>query len=371
MGRSGTAAFLLTLALVGCLGSGDGGERRGAAPDRIKSGDVTVARTKVPLSIPYVVGKRAYGVRSNERPEQLRAEVNTTLLGTLAPAAILDATGRYLLYNAWRRTSPALRLRDIHADDDRIVERGAYSAAWREDGALAYVKGVRPDVASIKRYLGHVVVRDSLEAAPVRWTAKPARYVAAAWAGERLIVYRRGAKGFPDLVVLDRRGESRTLARSAALVALSPDGSKAFVARYGSSPPLVRVMDLATGGETASLQVREEAVTSVGESGSWTGDLVVASATGGLIVFRVRNGSVAVDQVLRFSPERFPVGVLGPRADESGRRVAASAQLMPAPRQAIPPAAVLVCDRIALSCVQGPRAPSIPGPRIVYNPSRP
>jgi hypothetical protein len=42
------------------------------------------------------------------------------------------------------------------------------------------------------QYLGHVVVRASVESEPVRWIAKLGRYAGSAWAGERLIVHELG-----------------------------------------------------------------------------------------------------------------------------------------------------------------------------------
>ncbi|MDP8955621.1 MAG: VRR-NUC domain-containing protein [Actinomycetota bacterium] len=380
---------LVLLAVVLSACSQSGGDDRGgaggtatrseAARSSVRSGAVTIVRETSSLDAPHVVRDEVYGVDGSGRPEKLASAINTTFLGTLVPAVVPDREGRSVVYNSFHEERPIVRIHDVETDQDVMVDEGALSAAWRSDGTLAYFKGLSPEIRNPRRYLGHVVATESPAASRVRWTNEPGRYVVAAWARKRLLVYRLSRKGFPDLLVFDGPQHPRPLAEDAALVAVSPDGRKAFVGRYGTSPPVVRLLDLAEGKEIARFTfgnpdargIGGGAVTFVAESGSWTGDIVVAPVNHGLAVFRVEARRLVLEQLLRFDPDLFPIGVFEPRVDDSGQTIVMWAELQSRPRQAIPPAALLECDRIALECVQGPKASSIPGPRIVYNPSRP
>jgi hypothetical protein len=257
---------------------------------------------------------------------------------------------------------------DIETGRDTVLDEGAMSVAWRADGTLAYFKALAPDVRTPKRYLGHVVVRARPAGRPRRWTPQAGRYVAAAWAGERLLAYRVGSS-WPDLLVVDRPGRARVLAKSGALVAVSPDGRRAFVSTYGASPPVVRVLDVASGREVA-----RRAVTALGwvtESGSWAGELVAATASSGVAVFRVGRRSIALEQVLRFGSAGFTVGPLEPRVEDGGRRIVGWGELVSRPRQAFPQAALVDCDRSERRCTQAPPVSTAVGLRLVYDPSRP
>lgn len=308
-----------------------------------------------------VSGDRIGGVR-------LAAPVSTTLVANLAPAVVPERGGRRLAYNAWRGDRPVLRLRD---GGDRVLAEGAYSPAWRGDGGLAYFQALRPALPrpeAILRYRGHVVVRDRVGAAPVRWTEEPGRYVVAAWAGRRLLAYRITA-GWPELLALEGPGRARVLARDAALVAVAPDGGRAFVSTYGAEPPLVRVLDVASGRELARLRV--PGVRWIVESGSWRGERVAASASSGIALFRVGDAAVELERVLPLARRGFPAGVYEPQLDDDGRRVTAWGERESTPRQAFPGAAVVQCELEQLRCVRGPDVSTAVGVRLVYDPSRP
>jgi hypothetical protein len=371
--------FLAALALTGCTHASDGDDdsSRDRSSERPKSGVVEVVAEGA-TDTAYVAGDRAFAVGSDSDEEPLAGPVNTTLFATLAPAAVSGPPGSNLLaYNSWRGRRPLVRVRDLEADSEQIVDEGAFSIAWRKDGTLAYAKAVKPNLRTPARYPRHVVVRESLDAPPVRWTSKPDRYVVAAWAGDQLLVYRL-TKTWPDLLVFAGREDARVLAEASALVALSPDGRRAFVSTWGASPPVLRVVDVASGAELATSSLAGELVPPAGEpvrfvvgSGSWAGDLVVASVNAGVAVFRIGADKIALEQILGFSADVFPLGPLEPRIDAAGRRLVVWAELQGRPRQAIPPAAVVECDRLALACRVGPELASVPGPRLVYNPSRP
>jgi hypothetical protein len=161
----------------------------------------------------------------------------------------------------------------------------------------------------------------------------------------------------------------RLLARAAALVAVSPDGGRAFVSTYGAQPAVVRVLDVASGREEARLRLGRRGVRWVTESGSWVGDDVVAPASTGLVVFRVAAREISVEQVLRFESDAFPV--FEPRADAAGRHIFVRAELAPRPREPIPGARLLRCDRLTLRCASVATGSSADPPSLLYNPSRP
>jgi hypothetical protein len=345
---------------------------------RPRSGVVQVSGEPRPLRVPYVAGNRLYGLTPDQGGEPLAAGVNATFMATLSPAAVPDPNeGLRIAYNAWEGQGPVLRLVDTSTGDDRILDRGAFSVAWRGDGALAYFKGqAEIDLKEGERPVGHVVVRGSPEQRAVRWTEQAAQYVVAAWADDRLLVYRIGEGRWPDLLELEARGQARVVARDSALVAVSPDGESAFLSTYGKAPPSVQIVNIEESRRTAQFSFGggtpavARGTKWIVESGSWVGDLVVAKASQGLMMFRVRSGSIEIDQVLRVGGV-FPLGLFEPRLDPSGRRILAWAQLEELPRQPIPDTALVRCDRLTLRCVRGEPVSAGLGLRLVYNPSRP
>ena len=178
--RYAAVALLVTVAGAACIHANEQPERVVSRP--AESGHVTVVDRPGRVTAPYVAGDRVYGVAGNAGPVKLASAINTTFYATLSPAAVPDRTGRRLVYSAFHRKRPVVRLHDVDTNEDSIVDEGAFSVAWRSDGALAYFKGLEPAVRNPRRYLGHVVVRASPSARPRRWTPAPARYVVAAWA---------------------------------------------------------------------------------------------------------------------------------------------------------------------------------------------
>jgi hypothetical protein len=366
-------ALVVALVLIGCTAPPEP-----AGQARPRSGAIRVAGEPKPLRAPHVAGDRLYGLTSGERGERLENGINAAFIAVLSPAAVPDPTaGSRVAYNAWEGQGPVLRLLDTGTGDDRILDRGAYSAAWRHDGAIAYFKGqAEIDLEGGERPIGHVVVRGSPDQRAVRWTEQTAQYVVAAWADDRLLVYRIGEGRWPDLLELEGPGKGRVVARDSALVAVSPDGDSAFLSTYGETPPFVQVVDIGERGRTARFSFGEGTPAEargtrwIVESGSWVGDLVVAKASQGLIVFRIGPGSIEIDQVLRLDGT-FPLGLFEPRLDRSGRRILAWAQLEELPRQPLPDTALVRCDRLTLVCVRGEPVSAGLGLRLVYNPSRP
>lgn len=362
MPRRAVAAAVAPLALAGCLPSAADDQRQ----ESVRTGVLQVGQ-RGDTAASWVVDDRLQveGLGA----QRLATPVNATLIATLAPVAVPHPAGRTLVYNSWRGRRPTLRLRDLRTGRDSLLDEGAHSAAVARAGRLAYFKALSPDLRDARRYVGHVVVRRSQRARPRAWTARPGRYVVAAWAARRVVFYRLGTT-FPDLLVLDGPRRQRLLARGSALVALSPDGRRAFISRYGASPPLVRVVDIKSGVERARLEVGAGGVKYVVESGSWTGDLVAAATTTGIAVLRVGDATIELEQVLR-AGLAFSTGLSEPRAADGGRRVVAWGETPSQPRQAVPQAALVECDRLTLRCVRAATGTSTAPPRPVYNPSRP
>jgi hypothetical protein len=337
----------------------------------------------------FVQGSGLYNGKGGGRAE-LGAAVSGAMMGSLSPVAVSAPDGRYVAYNTWRELravdnersfsrqgiedgdalgTPSLRVHD-DAGRDTLLARGAYSVAWRADGALAYVRGADPDFRAGRVYTGQVVVQRGIHGPAVAWTPEPARYVVYAWAGDRLLFYRLGEGERLELLVADGPGRIRPFADGSA-VALSPDGTRVVVLSQDAKS--LRVLDVATGREQAWLDVTTTtpALDWVAYSGSWIGDHVVASASPGLAIFRVGPRFLELEQALSLDQARFPVGVQEPRfADDAGNEIVATADVPP---KADNPGVsfFLRCDRVDRTCESGGAAPAKEWLRRVDNPSRP
>lgn len=205
--RIHTVVLLLgALVLVGCSHS-EPEQEEGARPSASKAGKAETATGShrgvegAELAVvdgelertAWVMQDQIHGLPGNGAPVKLGGVVNAPFVATLSPVAgPHPANNRLLAYNSFLEERPVLRVHDAARDKDSVVDEGTYSLAWRRDGALAYFKGLEPRVEDPAQYLGHVVVRASVESEPVRWMAKLGRYAGSAWAGERLIVHELG-----------------------------------------------------------------------------------------------------------------------------------------------------------------------------------
>lgn len=334
----------------------------------------------------FVRGRGLYDAKGGRAT--LAAAVSGALMGPLAPVAV-DGPDGAVAYSTWDAAravdprlsfskqgigdgdvlgTPSLRVRDGRGHD-ALVARGAYSAAWRSDGALADFEAADPRFRASRPYVGDVVVRPGLHGRAVKWSAEPGRYVVYAWAGRRLLFYRVGEGEALDLLVADSPGDVRPLAPGSA-IALSPDGQRVAVASPDSTN--VRVLDVASGRELAWIDVTTAtpALRWVGYSGSWAGDELVAPASAGLAVFHVGETSIELAQVLSVDQAQFPAGVQEPQFVGGSNEVVATAD--------VPPQGglggssfFLDCDRVARTCDRSAPANATDWPRLVVNPSRP
>jgi hypothetical protein len=338
----------------------------------------------------YTVGRALLGLPGHDRVTLAAAPV-TPLAGWLTPVAIPSPDGRFVAYNAWRElreddpalswedqgieagdplARPSIRLHDLRTGKDSAYVVGAFSLAWRGDGAIAYFKGAGHDYRAGLRYVGDVFVRDSVNAPPQRWTEKTDRYVVAGWAGSSLIVYRVRAGEALDVLAFDGPGRQRVLASDGGIVAISPDGTSAFV-EHGpeTGRPRVDLIAISNGTKLASLDLStvDPAVGVVGYAGDWQGDFVAAPSASGLVVFRVSGGRIDLARTMRaaagqgVAEPRFvgPSRVTGWTSSSSG-------------------GAFVDCDRVSGRCARTVPLPTARGVdgfpawrRPVYNPSRP
>jgi hypothetical protein len=380
----------LGLAATAALVAGGLALDAGKAPGgHLRSGPIHIAQGPLQPTAPYVRGSSFY--RPGSASASLGDRVQAPLIGSLAPVAVRSASSRLLAYNSWTDLraldpdlslskqgvapgdpvgTPSLRVFDEGNGRDRLLERGAYSPAWRPDGAIAYARGLTDAFRPGRPYLAQVVVRPSLQAPAEAWTSEPGRYVVYGWAGSRLLVYRLGDNEQIETLVLDGPGRVRVLAEG-SLVAVSPNGEQVFT--LDSDNRHVRVLRIADGSEVAALDpaASDPSLEWVAYSGSWVGEHVVTSAAPGLAVFRVSGGSISVEQVLTVDRSALPAGVQEPTfTDDSTSDVVATADLPP--QNGLPAETVfLECDRTTRSCLRGDPAPARDWLRLAENPSRP
>jgi hypothetical protein len=358
----------------------------GSAHQRVER---EAATTRPPAM--YSVGPRAVGLSGG--PAQLAAPPVAPLAGWLTPAGVPSPDGRYLAYNTWDElrpddpalswsdqgiepgdplATPSIRVHDSSTGRDELLEDGAFSLAWRPDGALAYFRGAERDYRAAVRYVGDVLVRPTLEAEPEIWSRAQGRYIVVAWAGETLLAYREREGEALDVIAFDGPGEMRVLARDSALVAVSPDGSRAFLERGpAQGRPTVAVLEVESGGVTATLDLTkvDPAVGAVSYSGDWLGRRVVAPSGSGFAVFRVGHIGISLERAVAVAVEQ---GVAEPRfADATGRRVTAWTTRG---RGGV----FLDCDLTSAACEVVVPLPTARGAqgfpawrRPLYNPSRP
>jgi hypothetical protein len=372
-GRAAAAALAIGAAgVAAAVGVGVFGAH-GAVP---RTGPLSVrAGLKKP---PGAVVRGSTMVDAKGQRSELGASVSGAMMGPLSPVAVSWGDGPLVAYNTWQELKPvdpdqsfsaqgiaaadplgvpSLRIHDGQGNDF-VLARGAYSAAWRHDGAIAFVEGVDPVFRAGRTYTGRVVVRGGVHGRDVAWASDPAHYVVYAWAGERLLFYRIGLGEKTELLVADAPGQIRTLAEGSA-IAVSPDAER--VAVLSEDATSVRILDVATGREQSWIDVTTATppLRWVAYSGSWVGDQIVAPASAGLAVFHVGPDELTLQQVPSLDHGEFPAGVQEPRfVDEAGNEIAASADVPPANGNSGGVSFLLQCDRAARTCERSEPAPA-------------
>lgn len=393
-----SAMAAATFGAVGCGAATTGGRDIAAAPkaqpSTVQARLLRKAAEDPPT--PFVTDSKLVG-RRNGQDMRLDHAASPALFGWTSPLAVPSPDGHLVAYSAWHDVAavdpeksfsqqdiengdalgrPSVRVVDVDTGQDSLIEDGAFSVAWRADGALAYSKGDSPDFRANVPYLSDIVVRRSIDAEPEVWTTTRGRYIVVAWAGDTLLAYAMQEGEQFDLVALSGPGSARTLANDASLVAVSPDGTR-LVISYANGPA-ARLLDVASGKEVARIDAEPAstapapAVQRLSYGGSWRGDRVVAETAGGLVVLHVSDSALSVERTLAMPEDTLPMGVHEPQfADEAATRVIGWAPVPGAGGRAAGHEYVYVdCDIADAACSVGPPRQD----RVfsqTYNPSRP
>jgi hypothetical protein len=397
---------------------------------------LTATDEEVPLpegeaKLGYVVGNE---VRlPGRRPSKLAGSVGA-YMGSQNPLVVPSADGRTLVYHTWVReldrrrgalksATNFLRSFDAETGRDELLERGAAAAAWRRDGALAYLRPTVPEFRNNRRgwrgaRFGHIVVRRSLTAPAVRWTTTEAAWVPLAWAGNVLLaqstVASSGAGSFPSGVWAFLGADRGRPLPFHTLIAVSPDGRLVLgVGSKDGSTTVMNVVEPATGRTVVSTTADELPgvdkdgidrilVVPLG-GGSWADDTIIGPsgpghAIGGVIdfnrpetleregeaglsVLRFSDGKLSIDRTLKLTGAVAEATGLPHRndmfefvrpvfVDSVGRQF--TSELRVIPKSGRPLFFFVTCDIVDERCRRGRvRKPFSTRTALVYNPSRP
>jgi hypothetical protein len=392
LSRRGRTIALLAVVALGVLVAVVVALPIGFAGTRVDVRTLTVRQAVGPVKGLFVAAGRVEGARS----AALVGTASSPLAGWIAPVAVPTADGSRLVYSTWRELrhesptlswskqgidpgdalgTPTLWSHDFGSGRDTVIDTDSFSAAVRSDGAIAYVRGT--DVyRAFTDYTGDVVVRSSVSAEPVVWSAQPAFYVAAAWAGKTLLVYRIGEGERLDVLALDGPGRQRLLMTHAELVAVSPDGTQAFLASDDTEAPRsVAVVNVADGtiASTLELDSLDQGILWAAYGGSWSGDLVAAPTNAGIGVFEVAGGAISLKELLKVGPDTFANGIIEPQFSGDMEHVIARGDAPPGKNAAADDdsTTALECDLATATCLAGMREPGRDWLHPAYNPSRP
>lgn len=292
------------------------------------------------IGVPWVSGATIHNFGGSDERRLAHPVWHGRSFGYDLAHAIPSPDERKLLYQTLEVTdathgTAVARILDVDAGTDRLVGRAISSAAWRGDGVLAYAQGSVPR----RRFpnlgepgepeLGHVYVRPTPDAPPVRWTRLPSNYEVFAWARDELLVAARVAsegtvrqrfgqpQEEPGVYALRGPSQLRPLPL-AAVTAVDPTG------RFAVGPTtldinlpaeatirVVRISDGEIFGEQAlaPLATPHQPYAEPGavSGGSWASDFIVVgySATSVQEDDSLRWDDVVI--VLRFDGELEPV----------------------------------------------------------------
>ncbi len=392
LSRRGKAAAWLAALTFAALGAVGAAQSIGSAGTRLVDvRALTVRGADGPVNGLFVAAGHVEGTRS----AALAGTASSPLSGWIAPVAVPTVGGGQLVYSTWHELrhqdpglswskqgihsgdalgTPTLWLHDFASGRDTAIDANSFSAAVRSDGAIAYVRGT--DVyRAFTTYTGDVVVRSSTSARPLVWSTEPADYVAAAWAGNTLLAYRIGEDERLDVLAFDGPGEQRTLMADADLVAVSPDGTQAFLASQENVPGSVSVVNVADGTIAATLELGslQQGILWAAYGGSWLGDLVAAPTNAGIAVFDVGTGAISLRELLKNDPNTLANDIIEPQFSGDTDHIIARGDARPGTDTAgdEDTTTTLECDLATATCLARAADPGGAWLHPAYNPSRP
>jgi hypothetical protein len=227
---------------------------------------------------------------------------------------VLSVAGDQLVYVSAAGGISSIRVLDRETQQDRLLARDADSVTWQGAGSLAYVQ--HQDVPEdATPYPGAVVVRSGLDGTPVRWTKGYDEDTVLAWAGDSLLVSRKQPAG-GQLLALAGPGLAPDRTLPGELVAVSPDGRQVLTTP-DAGPPVLQVVDVATGHVVQSLQVIEDASSGqVRALGAWTEQGAVVQAGSSLVVLTKGTGGLEVTQRIPLTDaEAVAIDLVADRVD--------------------------------------------------------
>lgn len=359
---------------------------------------VETSKSKAPATkgaLAYVAGQTLY--RPRKQPQRLAYPIRPMFSDDNLVVASPD--DRYIVYQTvlsqrnepklgQTSTVPTLYVHDTIAQREKVLARGAMSAAWNGDGRIAYFKADRERYGDRSAgYIGHVVVQ-TLNGTPTAWTRRAARYEVLAWARGEIIVridecLDQNCPRFPDAAAyaLERSGRLRPL-HLETVSALSPNG------RYALGPvpvghdefsPLLRLVRIDTGKIVTTIDasrsfrratpglrpepgLKLEDIPILPGYATWRGSEIVCEYGGGgfsrLLIFRLRGQKLALESVFRAPAGMLPKTKYGPwlgvpfLTGPGNARIIVTADAS-ATDERSGYRAVLVCSRAKRACLLG------------------
>lgn len=369
---------------------------------------VETSKSKAPATkgaLAYVAGQTLY--RPHKRPQRLAYPLRPMFSGD--DLVVSSPNGRYIVYQAVRSerkeprlgqisSIPMLYVHDTIARREKLLARGAMSAAWNRDGRIAYFKADRERYGDrLAGYIGHVLVQ-KLNGAPTVWTRHAARYEVLAWARGELIVRVDECLDLncplrPDAAAyaLEHGGKLRPL-HLETVTALSPDGRYAFgpvPVGHDDFSPLLRLVRIDTGKIVTTIDPTrsfrhaipglksENTPVSLG-SPSWRRSEIVCGLTWDnhtrLAIFRLRSHRLVLESIFRARVRGVPKTQYGLGFDvplftgPANERIVVTVS---GGKNGRVFSGVLVCSRPKRSCVFTGQSFSYGAFNVVRNQSRP
>lgn len=157
--RASSLLLFLSLIATACVQAA-GGEGGGSA----SGGQIVLEAGPPAPPAPFLTDSAIVGLPQGS--VHLSGRPSGGLIGWLSPVGVPSADGRMVAYNAWEELTPidpheslsqqgvqpgdavgtpSIRLIDLQTSEDTLFEQGAFSIAWRADGAVAYLEGSEQD----------------------------------------------------------------------------------------------------------------------------------------------------------------------------------------------------------------------------------